>query len=592
MKDLNLAQVIELLSGIALFLFGMTLMGDGLKRLSGNRLEPVLFRLTSTPLKGVALGAGVTAVIQSSSATSVMVVGFVNAGMMKLPQAIHVIIGSMLGTSITGWVICLSYIEGASALSGLLSAATLTGIMAVSGIILRMFSKNPAHQRLGDILMGFVVLMSGMSTMSGATASLGERAWFLSLLSSLKNPLLGILAGALFCAVLQSASAAVGILQALSITGAITLESALPILMGIAVGASVPVLLSALGANTAGKRAAMVYLVGSFSGMVVCASLFYIGNALFRFPFLTTVMNPFSLAFVNTVFRFIIVLLLTPLSDVLESMVIFLVPEKGEKEEEEEFIPRMEERFIQHPALAIEQSRTAMKAVAELASKSMELATGLLSDYHSSTFRKVEEMEKRADTYEDSLGSYLVNLTGRELTPKQNQSVSVFLHTLPDFERITDHALEIAYTARSLRDQRLSFSEGALAELPVLISATMEVTCLAEEAFSTGDLTVAERVEPLEEVIDTLSDEMKLRHVERLQNGQCTIQQSMALNDLIASFERVSDHCSNVAAAIIELSTGTFDTHAYLGSIKKKGSPAFERMFEEYRTRFALPETA
>ena len=360
---MGISQIMSLLSGIALFLFGMSLMGDGLKKLSGSRLEPILFRLTGRPIRGVLLGTGVTAVIQSSCATSVMCVGFVNSGIMKLKQAAYVIFGAILGTSITGWIICLSYIEGAGGLRELLSTATLTGIIAIVGIVLRMFAKKRAMQQIGDILMGFAVLMFGMSMMSGAVGTLGEQEWFTRALTGMKMPLLGILVGAAFTALLQSASAAVGIVQALSVTGALTLESALPLLMGISIGAALPVLLSALGAKTDGKRTALIYLVGSFMGVMVFASLFYIAHAIFGFPFMTATMNPFSLAAVNTLFRLVMLCLLLPFADVLEALVTLMIPDK--KDAENDPTLRLEERFLAYPALAVEQSRITIHEMAE-----------------------------------------------------------------------------------------------------------------------------------------------------------------------------------------------------------------------------------
>ena len=580
---MGVSEIISLLSGVAMFLFGMTLMGDGLKRVSGNKLEPILFRLSGTPVKGILLGTGVTAVIQSSSATSVMVVGFVNSGMMKVRQAISVILGAILGTSITGWVICLSYIDGASGLSSLLSTATLTGVIAVVGIILRMFSKNQTHHHIGDIMMGFAVLMFGMSSMSGAVSGLGDQPWFTGMLTSMTLPMLGILAGLLFSALLQSASAAVGIVQALSVTGAMTLGSALPLLMGIAIGASVPVLLSALGANTDGKRTAVSYLVASFMGVMVFASLFYIGDAMFRFPFLAMTMDPFSLALTNTILRLAILCLLAPFTDVLEAVASLIVPEKHSREDP---ALRLEDRFLGHPALAIEQSRQTICDMAEKTESAMTEAIGLLSRYTEAGFEKVRELETAGDHYEDALGSYLVKLTGRELTERQSQAASVFLHTLSDFERISDHALNIAKSTREIHDKEIDFSQDASHELSVMTDAVRETLRVTVEAFVSADLSLAQQVEPLEEVVDDLCDELKLRHVDRLQKGQCTISHGFVFNDLITNFERVSDHCSNIAVAMIELEGGSFDTHEYL--VKEKRSPDFERYFREYKARYAL----
>ena len=582
---MGISEFIALFSGIALFLFGMSLMGDGLKKVAGSRLELVLYRLSNTPLKGVLLGTGVTAVIQSSCATSIMVVGFVNAGMMKLQQAIGVILGAILGTSVTGWVISLSYLGSGSGLGKLLSTATLTGIAAVIGILLRMFSKKTVRKRVGDILLGFAVLMFGMSTMSGAVSGLGEQEWFVGTLQRLSHPLLGILVGAAFTALLQSASAAVGIVQALSVTGAMRFDAALPLLMGVAIGAAFPVLLSALGAKPDGKRTALVYLVAEVVSVVTCAALFYIVDAIVHFSFTKTVMNPFSLAFVNTVLRLAMVLLLLPFTKALESLVRVLVREKPE---EVSTVLRLEDRFIAHPALAIEQSRLTVNDMAQCAKDALGEAFALLVRYTDENFSKVEQLEADADRYEDALGTYLIKLTGRELTQQQNEDVAKYLHTITDFERISDHAMNIAESARELHEKQITFSDEAQKELSVVCLAVREIVRLSVQAFIENDLALAVQVEPLEELIDQLCDKVKYNHVDRLQKGQCTIRQGFVLNDLLTSLERIGDHCSNVAIAMIELEDDSFDTHEYLNQLMDEKSPAFLQALDEYRERFAI----
>ena len=583
---MDISHVISLCSGIALFLFGMTLMGDGLKRVAGNQLELVLYRLSSTTFRGMLLGTGVTAVIQSSCATSVMVVGFVNADMMKLAQAIGVILGAILGTSITGWIISLSYIEGSSGVLSLFSTATLTGIVAIIGVFLRVFSKKKEQRHIGDILMGFTVLMYGMSIMSGAVSGLGEQPWFTGTLASLSNPVLGILVGTVFTAILQSASAAVGIVQALSVTGAMSFEAALPLLMGVAIGAAFPVLLSALGANADGKRTAAVYLVAGIVSVMVCAALFYLADAIFRFTFLQTVMNPFSLALVNTILRFAMVLLLLPFTDVLEALVCLLVRDK--QAEADQLTVRLEDRFLGHPALAVEQSRLTIIDMAERAREALSAALSLTANYTPEGLEEVEKMESDCDRYEDALGSYLVKLTGRELTRRQNEDVSKYLHTLTDFERISDHALDIAHSAAEIHDKKIDFSDDATRELSVLSAAVREIVRLTTEAFEKSDLTLAARVEPLEELIDQLCEDCKRRHVERLQQGRCTIQQGFVFNDVLAGIERVGDHCSNIAVAMMELEEDAFDTHAGLRRIRDAQSADFQTAYDDYAARFTI----
>lgn len=585
---MGISNVISLLSGIALFLFGMALMGDGLKQVAGNKLELILYRLTGNPIKGFLLGAGVTAVIQSSSATSVMIVGFVNSGMMKVRQAISIVLGAILGTSITGWIICLSDIGSTGGWLDLFSTATLTGVISVIGIVLRMTAKNPAKKHVGDILMGLAVLMFGMSTMSSAVSPLRDDPTFIRILTSFSNPFLGILFGTLFTCVLQSASAAVGILQALASTGIIDFSIALPIIMGIAIGAAMPVLLSAIGASVDGKRTAMVYLVAEVTGVILFAAIYYTLDALIRFPFADRIMTSVSIALVNTVFRFIKVVGLLPFTRQIEKTVNFLVREKPQQKVVEPEAMRLEERFIQHPALAIEQSRLTINAMAEEAKRNFVEAVALLHGYSDERFKLVEDLEGSVDRYEDKLGTYLVKVTEREMTAKQNAEVSKFLHTISDFERISDHALNIAEGAKELHQKKLSFSEAAAHELEVMEAALTEILSTAIRSFVNNDLQLAARVEPLEELIDNLCDEMKLHHVDRLQKGLCTLGQGFVFNDLLTNYERVADHCSNIAVALIELESDSFDTHEYLNSLKELKSDMYERYYEEYRRVYQL----
>ena len=584
---MSVADVISLLGGIALFLFGMSLMGEGLKKVAGSRLELVLYKLSSTPLKGVLLGTGVTAVIQSSSATSVMVVGFVNSGMMKVKQAIGVIMGAILGTSVTGWILCLSSLEGGSGVVQLLNTEVLTGIVAVVGIILRMFTGKTSNRYVGEILLGFAVLMYGMSAMSGAVSPLRESEAFIRILTSFSNPVLGILVGLAFTSVLQSASAAVGILQALAITGAVTFEVALPIVMGIAIGAAVPVLLSALGANLNGKRTAFIYLLIDVLGVLIWALLFYGANAIIHFTFLDTVMSSVSIALMNTLFRLATVIVLLPCIGLMEHMVELLFPDDGSAAEEQE-MDRLEERFLQHPALSIEQSRLVTNSMAERAEGNLLMAVGLRNRWSDKDFRMVGETESVIDRYEDKLGTYLMKITSKSLSQSQSEEVSKYLHTISDFERISDHALNISEAAKEIHDKDLQFSPEACHELDVIESAVREILSIAVGAFVENDPQRAARVEPLEEIIDGLCDEMKSHHVDRLQSGSCTLNQGFVFNDLLTNYERVADHCSNIAVAIIELESDSFDTHEYLNSVRAMKSSSFARYYEEYKQEYHL----
>ena len=585
---MDITSIITLLGGVALFLFGMSLMGDGLKKVAGNRLELILYRLSSTPLKGMLLGAGVTAVIQSSSATSVMVVGFVNSAMMRLKQAIAVIMGAIIGTSVTGWVICLSGVggDGASTALRLLSTDTLSAIIAVAGILLRMISKKKSTQHIGDIMMGFSVLMFGMKTMSGAVSGLRDDPAFLSFMTSFSNPLLGILIGAAFTAVLQSASAAIGILQALSNTGVITFEVALPIILGIAIGASVPVLISGVGSGVEGRRAALSYLVIEVIRVVLFAAVFYTLNAFFAFAIMHRTMDMFSIALLNTLFRLGTVVVLAPFIPLFEKLVSRLIPGNPESEAETEDMNRLEERFLAYPTLAVEQTRLAIHQMARLTRKSLDDAIGLLTEYSEKGAQEVRNLENVVDRYEDKIGSYLMKLTGRELTETQNRAVSQYLRAITDLERISDHALNISESAEEMHEKNVTFSDKAWREMENLITAIREIVTITFDSFLNDDVETAYRVEPLEQVIDRLCRRMRERHANRLQKGKCTIINGYIFNDLVAGFERISDHCSNIAIVIVELKDNALDVHEMSGIIKQDHPHHFEEYYDEFQTKY------
>lgn len=586
---MSVSNILALFGGVALFLFGMSLMGDGLKKVAGSSLELVLFRLSGTPLRGMLLGTGVTAVIQSSAATSIMVVGFVNSGMMKLRQAISVILGALVGTSITGWIIALSSLESSSGgLASVFSTATISAAAAIVGIVLRMFSRQQQKRHIGDILLGFAVLMFGMQSMSGAVSPLRQSETFINILTTFSNPLLGILVGAVFTAILQSASAAIGILQALSATGAVTFATAYPIILGIAVGAAVPVLLSAIGARVDGRRAAFSYLISELSGAVVCAIAFYSLDFFMDFAIKQHVMNAFSIALVNTVFRTITALVLMPLVDRLAALISAIVKEsEAEREVNREF-DRLDERFLKHPAVAVEQSRLTVNSMANVARTNLFNAMSLLAEYDASGYDKVQRAEDLLDQFEDKLGTYLVKLTVPELTSAQNEHVSKYLHTLSDFERIGDHAVNIAETALEKHEKKVSFSPQAQQELAVLSGAVSEIVNVAVDCFVDENLSAAYRVEPLEERIDVLCDEMKLRHVDRLQKGECSLNDGFIFNDLLTNFERVADHASNIAIAQIELHTQVYDAHSYVINLKELHSHNFDEYYGEYSEKYRI----
>lgn len=586
---MGIAEVLSLLGGVALFLFGMSLMGDSLKMVAGSKLEVVLYRLSGTQLKGILLGTGVTAVIQSSSATSVMVVGFVNSEMMKVRQAIGIIMGAIIGTSITGWIICLSDIGGnTSGWMELLSTETLTSVVALIGIILYMFSGDMSHRHVGGILMGFAVLMFGMKAMSGAVSGLKDDESFVRILTDFSNPILGIIVGMAFTSVLQSASAAVGILQALAITGAVSFEVAFPIIMGIAIGAAVPVLLSAMGASADGKRTALSYLIIDLFGVVIVSVIFYAINAFVHFGFMSRTMTAVSIAFVNTLFRVVIVMILAPMTGLIEKFVSLFVKDDKERLKGLRDMDLLEERFLTHPALSIEQSRQVINSMARCVVKNVTDALSLVDKYTKDGFAEVQKEEELVDRYEDKLGTYLVQITRLELTKQQNIMVGKYLHSITDFERMSDHALNIAECAQEMHDKKLNFSKYATHELSVLRSAVSEIVALAVKAFVEDDLSVAYRIEPLEEKIDSLCDEMKMHHINRISDGTCTLQLGFVFNDLLTNLERMADHCSNIGVAMIELASGALETHDYYNKLMEETTDQFKESFAKYDAKFKL----
>lgn len=583
--------VIILLGGIALFLFGMQLMGDGLKKVAGGKLEVILYRLSNTPLKGVLLGTGVTAIIQSSSATSVMVVGFVNAGMIKMKQAIGIIMGAIIGTSVTGWVLCLSDISGGAGWVDLLSTEVLAAIIGVIGIMFRMICKNPTKKHIGDIMIGFCILMVGMQNMSAAVAPLRSEPAFIDMLTKFSNPFIGILIGLLVTAILQSASATVGILQALSVTGAISFSVALPIIMGIAVGAAMPVIISSFGATTDGKRTAFVYLLVDALGALIWAVVFYSVNHFVHFSFMDRTMTTVSIAFVNSLFRVATVAVLFPFIRFLEKMVCAIFKEVVDEEDKDIVeISVLDDRFIAHPTVAIEQAKTVLCSMAHMAQKNLIRSMELLDTFSQEKYDKIQRREDKVDRYEDKLGTYLVKITQQELTSGQNKEVSKLLHTISDFERISDHAVNISQAAAELFNEKLRFSDCAVEDVELMSLIMKEIVGNVIDAFEQNKVEYAYKTEPLEELVDIYCDEMKMNHVKRVQKGECTLHQGFIFNDLLTDFERIADHCSNVAVAIIELELNVFDTHEYLINLKKDNGTNFDKYFEEYKEMFPLSQ--
>ena len=583
-------NVFSLLGGLALFLFGMDIMGKALEKQAGGQLQKILSKLTDNPLKGFFLGLCVTAVIQSSSATTVMVVGFVNSGIMELHQAIGVIMGSNVGTTVTSWILSLSGLQGDSLLINLLKPTSFSPLLAFIGILLYM-CKSEKKKGVGTILIGFAVLMTGMTTMSNAVLPLQNEAWFTSLFTRFSNPLLGVLVGALVTGIIQSSSASVGILQALSATGVITYGSAIPIIMGQNIGTCVTALISSVGANKNARRAAMVHLYFNIIGVTLFLAIFYGANLLLDFAFVNETVTAWGIAVVHSIFNLTATAVLLPFANGLEKLAILTIPDDAEKES----FALLDERLLNTPAVAVERARAATADMAELARVGVVQAMSLTHKWDDSLAQKVREEEEKVDKYEDALGTYLVKLSSREMSHADSQSVNTLLHTISDFERISDHSVNVLSSAEEIHAKSIEFSKDAQEELQVLEGAVQDVLSRTTDAFRKGDLHMASKVEPLETVVDELVRAIKARHVARLQTGSCSIEYGFVLEDLLTNYERVCDHCSNVAVAQIEVAQDSFDTHAYLNDLRygneTKESEQFQRRLDRYRERYLFPDS-
>ena len=567
-------------------------MGDGLAKTAGGRLEQILEKLTSTPIKGVLLGAAVTAVIQSSSATTVMVVGFVNSGIMKLSQAVGIIMGANVGTTVTSWIVSLAGIESNNILLQFLKPTSFCPILALIGIIFIMFTKDEKKHDIGGILLGFAVLMFGMDTMSNAVKPLADVPEFTGILTMFSNPLLGMLAGAILTAVIQSSSASVGILQALCATGSVTFGTALPIIMGQNIGTCITALISAIGAKKNAKRAAFVHLYFNIIGTVLFMIVFYTLNAFLHFAFLGQATNAAGVAVIHSVFNVIATICLLPFHRLLEKLATITVRGNDEDEEEMEGLPTelalLDERFLEKPAFAVGHCVTVARKMAEVTEESLVLATNLLDHYDKKTAKRVAVLESQIDTFEDMLGTYMIKLSSKPLSVADNQTVTTILHCSGNFERISDHAMNICETAQEMHKKELVFSEKASAELQTYIQALRKIVSMTMQAFNTDDYDLAKHVEPLEDVIDGINSKAKKHHIKRLQKGKCTIALSVPFEDLLTNFERVSDHCSNVAVCMIQTKDDVYDTHEYLDTLKENNTPEFRAMYKEYKEKYGL----
>ena len=592
---MDIFGVLTLFGGLALFLYGMDTMGQGLEKVSGGRLEKILEKLTSNPIKAVLLGAGVTAVIQSSSATTVMVVGFVNSGIMKLSQAVGVIMGANIGTTVTSWILSLTGIESSNFFIQLLKPSSFSPILAVIGIIFMMFSKKERKKDIGTIMIGFAVLMFGMETMSDAVKPLADVPEFTGILTMFSNPILGLIAGAVLTAIIQSSSASVGILQALCATGAVSYGTALPIIMGQNIGTCVTALLSSIGANKNARRAALVHLYFNLIGTAIFMVVFYAINAFVHFAFLADAATPVGIAVIHSCFNVAATIVLLPFSEGLVTLACMTIPDAAgaaaaaAQEETQDEFGLLDVRFLDTPAFAVEQCRNMTVRMAKLAKAALFMSVELLDEYDEKKAEAVAALEDRVDHYEDELGTYMVKLGSRHLSKNDSSTISLLLHCIGDFERISDHAMNLMEAAKEKHEKQMEFSKKAQKELSVFTSAVKDILELSIQSFENNDGGTAALVEPLEEVIDDLNTCVKANHIRRLQKGKCTIEQGFVLSDISTNYERVADHCSNIAISVIEIARDGFDTRGYLENLKRENDPKFAAQVESYRQKYALP---
>lgn len=586
---MDIFNLLNMIGGLSLFLYGMSVMGDGLSKMAGGKLETILETLTKKRIFAVLLGAGVTAVIQSSSATTVMVVGFVNSGIMKLSQAVGIIMGANIGTTITSWMLSLTGIEGSTIWLKLLKPSSFSPILAAIGIIFLMTSKDESKKKdAGGILLGFAILMFGMETMSGAVSGLADNPSFTQIMTAFSNPILGMVVGAVLTAIIQSSSASVGILQALCATGAVHYSVALPIIMGQNIGTCVTSIISSIGANKNARRAAMIHLYFNLIGTTLFMITFYSINAFVDFAFLGQSANAAGIALIHSLFNIGAMICLFPFSDGLVKLAEITISGNNEKEDHEEKTVYIDERFLESPAFAMELCRTKAREMAELVQKSIELATEALLDYTSDGAKEVDRIESLIDEYEDVLGSYLVKLSSKNISAQDSRSMSVILHSISDFERISDHALDIAKSAKEIHKKELSFSKSAEREIVVINSAVRDICALTVYSFCNDDNEKATHVEPLEEVIDTLTKRIKENHIKRLKKGKCSIEMGFILEDILTGLERVSDHCSNIALELITIYDNDYNTHGYYKNFSDEERASFYNEYKKVLKKYPL----
>ena len=585
---MDIFSAIAFLGGLAFFLYGMSMLGDGLSRASGGKMEKILEKLTSSRIKAVLLGAGVTAVIQSSSATTVMVVGFVNAGIMKLNQAVGLIMGANIGTTATSWILSLTGIEGSNFFLKMLKPTSFAPILAIIGAFILMFAKSEKKKNVATIMVGFAILMSGMTAMSSAVEPLAEVPEFGQILVKFANPVAGVLAGMIITAVIQSSSASVGILQALCATGNVTYGLAIPIIMGQNIGTCITAIMSAIGANKNAKRAAAIHLYFNLIGTVVCLVLFYGINVFVHFDFLADAIGPANIAIIHSVFNIFTTVILLPFGNQLVKLAQLTVGKHEEKEVSNEMqIPVLDERFLERPAVAAEYSYVAAKRMAYLSRESLLSSLELFDNYDEKKAERIIELEDTVDQYEDKIGSYLVQLSSKTLSDSDSRSMTMLLHCIGDFERISDHAVSLMRSAKEMKEKDLHFSDHAEAEMSIFRAAVRDIVDTAFSAFVTNNVKEAKKVEPLEDVIDDINIQVRNRHVRRLQEGRCTIQLGFVLSDMCTDMERISDHCSNISAYQVQQHESEYDPHEYSSEIRDHED--FRQQRERYRELYELP---
>lgn len=582
---MSIYSIFSLLGGLALFLYGMNMMGDGLEKISGGKLEQILEKMTDKTYKGVLLGCAVTAVIQSSSAVTVMVVGFVNSGIMELSRAIGVIMGANIGTTATAWILSLTGIDGDSLIVNLLKPSSFAPVLAVIGVFLLMFSKSDKRKNIGGIIAGFGILMIGMEFMSDSMSGLADNQQFTSILLKFSNPVLGILAGMILTAIIQSSSASVGILQALSLTGAVSFGTAFPIVLGQNIGTCVTALIASVGTNKNAKRAAMAHLYFNIIGVVLAVALFYGGNAIFQFDFLQNTVTPSQIAIIHSVFNIFSTLLMLPFTKQLEKLAYMTI--KDGKKGKEDAPVLLDERFLLTPSYAVEKSREVTVQMADLVEKTAMTAFSLLKNYKSEKASKISENEKKTDKYEEMLETYLVKVSALQLSDEDSKNVFILHHAIEDLEKISDYCEDILKIKKNINKKNIIFSEKAKYDLSVMLAAVTKIINLTVEAFKMNDITKARKIEPLEEVIDKLKKELKNRHLKRIEDGSCSVDQGFVFLDVINALERIADHCASLAVSMIELESGEYNVHEYTRELKESDKEFVENL-DSYLEKYSL----